>query len=239
MNYFYCENPTESPHLSSEESQHCIKVLRKKKGDQIELIDGKGSIFKCELVDENFRKSSFKVLSSEKQNPRSFKIHIAIAPTKNLDRIEWFVEKCCELGVDEISLVQTKRTERTRVKIERLDKKAISALKQSKNFFRCQVNELISLKNYLNQEFDQDQKFIAAVDKENPYHLFESYSSAKSVHVLIGPEGDFTNEELGLAQSVGFKKVSLGNSTLRTETAGVIAGQILTLKNELDNSNSL
>ncbi|MEQ6119442.1 16S rRNA (uracil(1498)-N(3))-methyltransferase [Reichenbachiella sp. MALMAid0571] len=233
MNYFYNDDPEHFNFLNSEESNHCIKVLRKKKGDVIDVIDGKGNVFSCEITADNFRKCEFSILdkkASNKHKPHT--VHIAIAPTKNHDRLEWFVEKSSELGVDEISFITTKRTERKKINLERLDRKTLSALKQSKNLFKTKINKLSSLKEFLETTSNAQQKFIAFVDNKNPDYLHKIAKSGTDTLILIGPEGDFTEEEVAVALSKGFQKISLGKSVLRTETAGVIACHSINLINE-------
>lgn len=233
MNYFYNEYPDKNTFLNTEESNHCIKVLRKKKGDLINLINGKGDVFTAEILDANFRKCSYNILNVKKsERKKNFHSHVAISPTKNHDRLEWFVEKSCELGIDEISIVSTKRTERKKVNMDRLERKTISALKQSKNLYKTQINAIISLSDFLKSHQQAVSKFIAFVDHENPKNLQKQILKGANTLVLIGPEGDFTSEEVNLAISNGFQKVSLGNSILRTETAGVIVTHTINMINE-------
>lgn len=233
MNYFYNENAQENSFLSTEESSHCIKVLRKRKSDRIDVIDGKGKIFTAEIIDANFRKCTYQIIDcQESKKQKKFYSHIAISPTKNHDRLEWFVEKSCELGVDEISIITTKRTERKKVNMERLERKAISALKQSKNLFITKINTPVSVNQFLESDLTGKSKFIAFVDHENPDYLHKQVKKETNTLILIGPEGDFTIEEVSQALSVGFKKVSLGKSVLRTETAGVIATHSINMINE-------
>lgn len=233
MNYFYLEDPVNSPYLDKEESHHCVKVLRKRSGDKIEIMDGKGALYTCEIVDDNFRKCGFTILdkkASDRINPS--KIHIAIAPTKNHDRIEWFVEKTAEMGLDDISLILSKRTERKKINIERLERKTVSALKQSRNLFKTSIKGCFSFEDFVAQSKDYQQKFIAFVDSSNPDYLHKVAEPGKDTLILIGPEGDFTDDEVALARSHDFHKVSLGKSVLRTETAGVVACHTMTLIND-------
>lgn len=233
MNYFYNEFPESITALTPEESNHCIKVLRKKRGDQIDIIDGKGHVFSAEIIDDNARKCSYKILDVKNTAKRnSYHSHIAIAPTKNHDRLEWFVEKSCELGINEISIVTTKRTERKNINLDRLEKKAISALKQSKNLFKTDINNMLTLNDFLKSHIKEENRFIAFVDYDNPNFLHQKITKDSDILILIGPEGDFTPEEVELANSKGFDNVSLGKSILRTETAGVIAMHTINIANE-------
>lgn len=232
MNYYYHPDPESNSFLSNEESSHAIKVLRKQKGDDIHIMDGKGNSYSVEITDANFRKCGFRILEKRQHPKKSFRIHIAIAPTKSIDRIEWFVEKACELGADEISLILTKRTERSKVKVERLEKKAISALKQSKNFWKCTINEPVPFSNFLKGKPSAEQKYIAFVETGQEDSLFKKAVEAQSTIILIGPEGDFTQEEVEQSREQGFVAVNLGESILRTETAGIVAAHTLNLINE-------
>ncbi len=213
-------------HLDADESRHAIKVLRLKAGDVISLIDGKGTFYKANITVDNHKKCEFEVLEKSHEAEGEGYRHIAIAPTKNLDRTEWFVEKAVEIGVDRISFILTKNSERKFLKTDRLVKKAISAMKQSIKASLPTIDELTPLKTFL-KNTEANDKFIAYVDFENPIAL-KAIASQNSL-VLIGPEGDFTADEVQLAEAHGFQKVSLGNSRLRTETAGIAAVHILNL----------
>jgi 16S rRNA (uracil1498-N3)-methyltransferase len=241
MLLFYHENLTVSKEiiLAEDEAKHCLKVLRMKIGDTLHLTDGNGNLATVKIVTDNLKKCVVDIenITNYTKNNKHF-IHIAIAPTKNAERMEWFVEKCVEIGVDEISFLQTEHTERTYFNDERILKKAISAMKQSLNFHLPKLNPLRSLENFYKSDFTQDhrkentQLFIAYVDKTNPETLFKSAIPNKNYCVLIGPEGDFSKTELEQALELGFRCVSLGNSRLRTETAGIVACNTLNLLNE-------
>ncbi|MBO3697057.1 16S rRNA (uracil(1498)-N(3))-methyltransferase [Roseivirga sp. E12] len=213
-------------HLSADESRHAIKVLRLKLGQEIQLIDGKGSFYKARITGDNHKKCEFEVIEKKEESKQKGYRHIAIAPTKNLDRTEWFVEKAVEIGVDRISFILTKNSERKVLKTDRLVKKAISAMKQSIKATLPLIDEMVTIKSFL-AAADGDNKFIAYVDFDNPTELKSDVGEDNLV--LIGPEGDFTQEEVDLAIAKGFQKVSLGQSRLRTETAGVAAVHILNL----------
>jgi len=215
--------------LEDEEFQHCVKVLRNGVGDHIGIFDGKGGKYEVEITAIDKRSCSFRVISEEQIDPKPFYNHIAIAPTKNTDRIEWFVEKACELGVDEISFILTKNCERNKMKADRLIKKAVSALKQSKSGFLTKINELEKLEHFA-KGAEADQKFIGYVADSLP-NLSREIEEGKRCLILIGPEGDFTTEEVNLTETYGFQKISLGKSTLRTETAGLIAAHTVNVVN--------
>ncbi|UII23959.1 16S rRNA (uracil(1498)-N(3))-methyltransferase [Fulvivirga ligni] len=228
--FYQPDIPSGIHHLDEEESRHCVKVLRHSIGDEIELIDGAGGYYKARITNNHHKKCEFDIIDSSQAERPSYTIHIAISPTKNMDRIEWFIEKAVEIGLQEVSFILTKNSERRVLKTERVIKKAISAMKQSGQRFMTTINEMNSLTAFLN-EVRADEKFIAFVDKENPDQLFKLAQSGKNTCILIGPEGDFTANELKLAQECDFRKVALGNSTLRTETAGLVACHSLNLLN--------
>lgn len=213
-------------HLDVDESRHAIKVLRLKVGQEINLIDGLGTFYKANITSENHRKCAYEITEKKIEVKSTGFRHIAIAPTKNLDRTEWFIEKAVEIGVDRISFIRTKNSERKVLKTERLVKKAISAMKQSIKASLPVIDEMVSLKEFLSSTENQN-KFIAYVDFANPTEL--KSVAAKESLVLIGPEGDFATDEVELAIDQGFQKVSLGQSRLRTETAGIAAVHILNL----------
>ncbi|MEQ8926887.1 MAG: 16S rRNA (uracil(1498)-N(3))-methyltransferase [Fulvivirga sp.] len=214
--------------LNKEEALHCLKVLRKKKGDHITVIDGKGNFFQCSIAKDNIKDCQLEVISVEGTCPPERHIHIAISPTKNLDRIEWFVEKAIEIGVSEISFIVTQNSERRHIKLDRLLKKAVSAMKQSLKATLPVMNDLVPISTFINeQKLDSTATLIAYVDDANPLLIQNAITNSEKVLVLIGPEGDFTSEELELALTSGYQKVSLGKSRLRTETAGIVAITIL------------
>ncbi|WP_020526787.1 16S rRNA (uracil(1498)-N(3))-methyltransferase [Flexithrix dorotheae] len=219
--------------LSQEESRHCVKVLRFSTGDKISLINGKGFIFQGELLNNDLKKLKIKIVHSEfVQNENPFKIHIAIAPTKNMDRIEWFVEKATEIGIDKISFIKTRYSERKHLKTPRIYNITQSALKQSGNLFLPEISELQDFRNVLSG-INEEEKFIAYVPENPENTLPKMASKGKSYCVLIGPEGGFSEEELELALANGFKPVSLGKNRLRTETAGFFSCSILNIINQL------
>lgn len=233
MNLFYHPAPTRDHILSHEEAHHCVKVLRMRKGDRIDIVDGLGGLYEAELTNDSVKNCEFEVISKRQVDANSSaQIHIAIAPTKSPDRIEWFVEKVCELGISKITFINTERTLRKHLKLDRLEKKTISALKQSKNLFKTELQELQPYQEFLNGQFADAQKFIAHIDEEISVRLSEEAEVNKNYIVLIGPEGDFSSQEVSMAEDKGFVPVALGNSVLRTETAGIIAAHTLKLINE-------
>ncbi len=215
--------------LPIEEAHHVIKVLRKKIGDQILVVDGFGFKYKVELENENLKNCRLKIIKKYKDDCSSgVYIHIAIAPTKSHDRLEWFIEKSVEIGINEISFIQTINSERKKVNYERIKRYAISAMKQSLKTKLPIINKIKTIENFLT-ECENTKKFIAHLDKKNMNDLYKYVSRNSNYCVLIGPEGDFSLSELNLAIDHGFKTITLGKSRLRTETAGLVACHVINL----------
>jgi len=217
-------------YLDASESKHSTRVLRKKKGDVIQITDGRGFLYHAHITIADAHQCQFEIIEKLAEPLRNYSIHIAISPTKNTDRLEWFVEKSVEFGVDEITLIECEHTESIHVKFERLEKLAISAMKQSLKLTLPSIFGPIKLQEII-ANTSASSKFIAFVDGENPNFLQKVASRNSNYLVLIGPEGDFSSDELQLASENGFQKVSLGQSRLRTETAGLAACHILNLVN--------
>ncbi|QHT69316.1 16S rRNA (uracil(1498)-N(3))-methyltransferase [Rhodocytophaga rosea] len=231
MQLFY--NPDfniQAPFLLEDEARHCLKVLRIKKGDIVHVTDGNGNIFETRLLTEDPKKCQLQIISTQTESYKPYTIHIAIAPTKNADRTEWMVEKCVELGVDEISFIACEHSERKFFKTDRVEKIAIAAMKQSLKSRLPAIHEIISYKKFIEQPLPE-QRFIAHLEEGKRELLQQLAQQGKEYCVLIGPEGDFSPEEIRLAQAKGFLAVSLGESRLRTETAGIVACHILNLIN--------
>jgi 16S rRNA (uracil1498-N3)-methyltransferase len=226
MLLFYQSNIEKTPILSEEDSRHCVKVLRKNIKDKIHVVDGLGGLFECEITKAHEKKCEVRILSTKREfEKRTHYLHIAIAPTKNADRIEYFVEKCVEIGVDEITLIQTKHSERKNQKTERLEKIAISAMKQSLKAYLPKVNELMDFDKFI-KTANFEAKFVAHLS-EDAKPLKDVVTIKNEILLMIGPEGDFAQDEILLAQKYDFQLVTLGNSRLRTETAGVVACAIV------------
>lgn len=232
MQLFYCPAIISDFYsLSEEESRHCIGVLRHKEGDSIQLIDGVGGFYVAEITKADKRKCELKIIEKKTGlGKRTYKLHIAIAPTKNIDRMEWFLEKATEIGIDEITPVICEHSERKEVKPERLNKVIVSAMKQSLKAYLPQLNPQIKFKDYVKQE-NSSLKFICSCDADKNSSLKNLYTAQKDILLLIGPEGDFSNEEIKLAEANGFKTITLGESRLRTETAGIVACEIINFMN--------
>jgi 16S rRNA (uracil1498-N3)-methyltransferase len=209
--------------LSEEESKHCVRVLRLQANDQIQLIDGKGNFYTAEITDPHPKRTQLRIVAVEQDyNKRNHSLHIAVAPTKNIERLEWFLEKATEIGIDEISLIICQRSERKEAKKDRLDKIITSAIKQSIKAWHPVLNEPVPLSKLLAMPFD-GQKYIAHCEAGEKISLKEDIKSNGRYLILIGPEGDFTPKEIDDAIKNDFKAITLGNSRLRTETAALEA----------------
>jgi 16S rRNA (uracil1498-N3)-methyltransferase len=209
--------------LNEEESKHCTRVLRLEKGSEVQLIDGRGGLYTALIMDAHPKRTILQinsVLSSF--NKRNHYLHIAVAPTKNIERLEWFLEKATEIGIDEISPVICQHSERKEVKIERLNKIITSAIKQSVKAYHPVLNEPLSYHQFLKKTFE-GQKFIAHCEKSDKVTLQAEIVKQGRYLILIGPEGDFTPAEIDEALQNGFKPITLGESRLRTETAALEA----------------
>lgn len=224
MHQFYAPDIARTLTLSEEESLHAVRVLRLKEGDEIEVVDGLGTRYRCTIALAHQKRCAVQILSEEHLAPHwHCNITLAVAPTKNLDRTEWMAEKCTEAGIDRIIPVRCTHSERKELKTERLRKILISAMKQSLKNTLPQLDELTPIKTVLDMDFD-GEKYIAYCDKTIERKvLSRTYTSHSNVLILIGPEGDFSPEEVQYAISHGFTPITLGQSRLRTETAAVFS----------------
>jgi len=210
--------------LTEEESKHAIRVLRLQNGDTLQLVDGRGGFYTARIIDPHPKKTLL-VITEVKQGfgKRNHYLHIAVAPTKNIERLEWFLEKATEIGIDEVSLIQCQRSERKDAKTERLDKIITSAVKQSIKAYHPQLNSMQPFSKLVS-EYHEGQKFIAhCLPGEDKITLASQLELHGSCLILIGPEGDFTEKEISEALQNGFKPITLGESRLRTETAALEA----------------
>ena len=230
MQLFYCPEILEdSYYLNSEESKHCIKVLRKNEGDLINLIDGIGAFYEVRITIASQKKVHFEIVKSWKEEARDYKLHIAIAPTKNNDRLEWFLEKATEIGIDEITPIICHHSERKVVKEERLKKIILSATKQSLKSKIPILHPAKPLKEFISVK-NTAGCFIAHCEEKEKKNLQSVVT--KNTLILIGPEGDFSTTEIDLALANNFTPIALGNSRLRTETAGLVACHTIALHHE-------
>ena len=226
MDLFYGQLINDIPVLAEEEQKH-IRVLRKQPGDQIGLVDGKGNRFTCGI--ESMTKKSLSLhLIDQAFRPKDNSLPImVVAPTKNMSRYEFMTEKLTEIGIDQLIPVISQHSERRSLRIDRLDKHALSAMKQSQRLWLPQISETQNLKDVLSQEFPVHTKLIAACDWDNPVLINQMMQSSDQTAVIcIGPEGGFSEEELAFAKKNGWNKVLLSGNRLRTETAAIVAAII-------------
>lgn len=222
----------DSVSLSKEESKHIVRVLRMKEGNIIFLTDGKGVILEVKIDSANQNLCKVKVLKkTENYQKRNYHIHMAVSPTKSNDRYEWFLEKATEIGIDEITPIITRYSERKKIKLDRYKKVIISALKQSHKAYMPKINEAVSLKEFFSYNIEAD-KYIAHCHKEDKKSLKREIKNNRKYLILIGPEGDFSEEEIAMAIKKGFVPVSIGNFRLRTETAALAAVHSIAFANE-------
>ncbi len=234
MNLFYTPDIETTDELPEEEAAHCVRVLRLQQGDELMLTDGKGYFYKAQIAGVSGKRCRVTVLERTEQEPLwSGHLHLAMAPTKNMDRTEWFAEKATEIGLDELTFLNCRYSERRVVKTERVDKILISAMKQSLKARKPVLNEMMDFQKFIVQPFT-GQKFIAHCHPGDKTLLRQALKSGEDALVLIGPEGDFSEEEVALALSKDFVPISLGRSRLRTETAALVACHLMNLCNQKD-----
>lgn len=231
--YFYVPGAAQQNELPPDEAMHATRVLRLRQGDEIFLMDGEGSFFKAQITIAATHHCYYDILEQQAQKPQwEGHLHLAIAPTKMIERMEWLVEKATEVGIDELSFLNCTFSERKIVKLPRLDKIVVSAVKQSHKAWKPVLNDMKTFKNFI-EESRPGRKYIAHCNEEVPrVNLFDDlrkFSEEKDVTVLIGPEGDFSIDEVKLAVANGCQSVDLGRSRLRTETAGLAAVMMMQL----------
>ena len=233
MEFFFSENINKNLiTLESMEFRHCIKVMRHNVGDIISVIDGKGSVYKGEI--KTINRDSCEILINDiikDYYKKEYYVHIAISPIKNHDRLEWFVEKSIEIGVDEISFINSSRTLRKKIKIDRLYRTAITALKQTLKAKLPIINQPVDINDFI-KSCNNKNKFICHLENKKRKNLFTFKKDILKYSencILIGPEGDFTLDEIALCENSGFNSVTLGDSRLRTETAGVVSCNIVNI----------
>ena len=215
------------------ESQHIVRVLRKREGDILWITNGKGYLFQSEITLAHDKGCKVKVLkATEQKSHRNYYLQLVIAPTKNMDRLEWFAEKATEIGVDEIVPIICEHSERKILKIDRLEKVIIAAMKQSAQYTLPVLREPIGFAEWVNQPFE-GQRFIAHCEETERQSFQKEIEPRQKVQVFIGPEGDFSTKEIALALQKGIKPVTFGINRLRTETAGVVAVHTVALMNEI------
>ena len=217
--------------LTNEEALHCTRTLRKRIGDTIFMVDGQGGFYQGKILSTHKKVCTIAIEKTlESNQKRPYKIHIAIAPTKNISRFEWFLEKATEIGIDEITPLLCRHSERKKIRLDRLEKILIAAMKQSLKTNLPKINPLTTFSTFL-QTKRTESCFIAHCQADNNFHLKEKYQPNQNVLILIGPEGDFSSTEIATAIKQGFQPVTLGQSRLRTETAGIVACHVVALMN--------
>ncbi|MBC3758612.1 16S rRNA (uracil(1498)-N(3))-methyltransferase [Hyunsoonleella sp. SJ7] len=237
MQLFYNPELTELTNtfsFSKEESRHLVKVLRKSVGDTVKITNGNGWLFTASITLGNHNSCKAEIISKEMQPKRNYNLHLAVAPTKMNDRYEWFLEKATEIGIDAITPIICDRSERKVVKPDRFERILHSAMKQSLNCYLPKLNPAMSFIKFFEQDF-QGQLFIAHCEETDKKSLKEELKPETDVTILIGPEGDFGTKEIDLAISNRFIPVTLGETRLRTETAGIVACHSVAFVNETHN----
>lgn len=236
MQLFYAPDIT-PPHytLSEEESKHCVRVLRLGRGDELHITDGRGNLFRCEITDDNPKHCTVRVVAAEHNwEALPYRLTMAVGPTKNSDRFEWFLEKATEVGVSTIIPLESEHSERRVFKPERSEKVITAAIKQSLKAFRPELKPITPFTQVVTSPFD-GRKFIAhcapAVSPEGKSYLASALQKGEAALILIGPEGDFSADEIALALANGFEEITLGNQRLRTETAAVVATVMVSVVN--------
>ena len=232
MHVFYAPDIAINPELPEEEAGHCLRVLRLSIGDEVTLTDGIGNFYKAVISATGGKRCQVKVTETIPQEKGwNGYLHVAMAPTKNMDRNEWFAEKATEIGFDELTFLNCRFSERKVIKNERIEKILISAIKQSLKARLPKLNEMTDFDKFIAQEF-QGQKFIAHCYEGEKPQLKNVLKAGEDALVLIGPEGDFSEEEVKKAIECGFTPISLGKSRLRTETAALVACHTMNLLNQ-------
>jgi 16S rRNA (uracil1498-N3)-methyltransferase len=222
MRLFYdptIESSKKNHVLSEEESKHICRVLRLKIGDDVAILDGNGSLFETKIIDDNPKRCTVEIVKHTFQEKPTSEIHIAIAPTKMMDRLEWFLEKATEIGMTEITPLLCDNSERKQIKDERLEKILVSAMKQSKGMYLPKLNPLTDFNTFIQAH----PLGLLAHCYENEKNAMKDVFVFNNCPILIGPEGDFSTKEVGFAMKSGYKTITLGENRLRTETAGIYA----------------
>ena len=231
MHLFYAPDILTDPELPEEEAGHCLRVLRLREGDEIVLTDGKGSFYRAVISAASGKRCQVKVTQTIAQSPLwEGHLHLAMAPTKNMDRVEWLAEKATEIGLDELSFLNCHFSERKVIKTERVEKIVVSAMKQSLKARKPVVNGMVDFSRFMDREFTGQKVICHCHEGEKPL-LKDVFQRGEEAVVLVGPEGDFSPEEVQKAEEHGFKSVSLGKSRLRTETAALVAVHLINIVN--------
>ncbi len=221
-------------HLEEEESRHLLTVLRHQVGDRLQLTDGRGNIYDGEIAEASKRNLSIRLLATTPVPPeRPARLHLAIAPTKQMERLEWCLEKATEIGVDDITLLRCQHSERDTVRLDRLQKVLVSAMKQSLRAWLPKLHGLVPFRQFVASTTEAQKRIAWCADSPLP-HLQNTLTVGQNTLIAIGPEGDFSPEEVALAQQHGFVGVGLGPARLRTETAGLLAVATFNLQGKVE-----
>lgn len=237
MIQFYAPDILTNPLLPESDSQHCIRVLRKQQGDIIDVIDGRGHRLKCRIIDPHSKHTLVEVVETEEiALPWQGNITIAVAPTKHIDRMEWLIEKLVEIGINRFVPLLCTHSERKEIKRERIEKIAVSAMKQSLKTWMPRIDDMTPIKTFIEELKDSDaDRFVAYCDPAIPRRdLAKELKPQHDTVILIGPEGDFSPQEIEATINSGFVPVSLGECRLRTETAALAACQTIHVINQLN-----
>ena len=230
--FFYVPQASSFYALPEEEALHAVRVLRLKEGDEMMLMDGEGTFFRATVTSTSSKHCSYEIQETlPQERPWPSNLHLAIAPTKMMERIEWLAEKATEIGFDELSLLDCRFSERRVVKTQRLEKIVVSAMKQSRKAWKPVVNEMQDFKSFIAQHTTGARYIAHCYDEVPRVNLFEQLKG-QSALVLVGPEGDFSIDEVRMAVDAGFVSVDLGRSRLRTETAGLAAVMMMQLSQQ-------
>ena len=233
MHVFYTPDIATNVEMPEEEVGHCLRVLRLTTGDEVTLPDGKGNFYKAVISAATNKRCQLKVVETLPQEKGwTGWLHVAMAPTKNMDRTEWFAEKATEIGFDELTFLNCRYSERKVIKTERIDKILVSAIKQSLKANKPVLNEMVDFNKFISQDF-KGQKFICHCYEGEKKLLKEAIVPGEDALILIGPEGDFSPEEVRLAVANGFEEITLGTQRFRTETAAVVAVDMVSIVNNL------
>lgn len=234
MHLFYAPEIVGSTHtLPESESKHAVRVLRLGIGDAVTLFDGKGHFYYAQVRDNHPKRCQVAIVRTQTVEPRPFSLHIAIAPTKNIARTEWFLEKATEIGIESITPIICQRSERKEVKTERLEKVVLAAAKQSMAAWLPTLHKPLPYNKFIAQPLAGNGYIAHCLSEQSRVALASAYKATQNAVVLIGPEGDFTPSEIEAATAAGFSPVALGETRLRTETAGLVACHTIALLNSL------
>lgn len=234
MHLFYAPDIAANPELPEEEAGHCLRVLRLGVGDEVEVTDGKGNFYRAVITAAGGKRCRVELAGRTEQEPLwRGHLHLALAPTKNMDRMEWLAEKATEIGFDELTFLNCRFSERKTVKTERVEKIVVAAMKQSLKARKPVVNGMVDFARFV-QAGLPGQKFICHCHGGAKPLLKDVITPGGDALVLVGPEGDFSREEVDMALAAGFREVSLGRARLRTETAALVAVHLMNLANALE-----